>query len=1041
GNGVSGLTLGSVGSGYIGAPYVDITGGGGSNATGYAVVDLNPASPTFGQLTGVVLSNPGVGYTNTPTINLLGGGGSGAGVTASGIVANTSGGLTKLGSGTLTLSGANTYTNGTTVSAGTLSFANTLAKPSVGTVNVLSNAALGLGVGGTGYFTSANVDALWANTLPGVNMDSNALVGIDTSASNFTYGTAQSTRGLVKLGANTLILTNANTYTGPTIISGGILQINTNSALGNGNVFNNATLAFNRSGAYSVTNPISGTGTNLLIGGGTLTPVRDDNLPITGAVTLGDTNSVGNLDLTSYSQTIAGLTVASTSSTLTNVLTIGAGQTLTVNGTGANFLLGGNVAATINTRLIATGGGALIITNGSYFESGRNNNANFGNAAIMDLSGLGAFTLSTTGTVHFGNDSGGTFSAGSTNVLAINNTISAAVLAVDQAGGSGTTRLLLGTGTNIFNVGALMVGSGTAAQSLRGHNAFLQFATNTGSILLRGPDGISAADMSIGIRRAQTCNSVVDFTGHYADLLIDTLDVGGINYSLVPGGQPTGSFAFDTGTAIVNQAQIGSLQNVSTNFGATGIVTIAGGYVAISNGVTMAINSGGVTTDARIVGYLNLYGGTINIGTNALGNSINMATGIGTNLAYVTITNGTVTLAGNIVKGGGANTNLASVTLNGGILDMTGHASGDAINPMDSLTLQSGTLQNLGQFNGGAPLVKTGAGTLLLSGANFYTGGTTISNGTLAVGVNNALPPNTTLYADNLGSILDLNGHNQQVSGLSGAVGYRGTVNDSVGSGSLTLNFASGTNVLAGSLSGATSRFTLTGGGTLLLTGTNGFGTTVVSNGSTYVVNGRNDGGVITVYSASQLKGSGTIGAAVSVLAGGTLQAGNSPGLLTFTNGLTLAADSTNVWQLLGNSNASGLRGATNGYSAINVTGGNLFITTGSKIQLVFNATDSTVNWNDAFWNSNQTWHFVDITGGGASTNNYAFGDLVSTWLDVGGQTLTVARPSATFGASLDGSGNVLINYNAIPDPCTASLLGLIGVAFLVRRLRRRAQG
>src|SRR5690606_23252905 len=97
GNGGSDSTRVAGGTGYIGAPYVEITGGGGTGATGYAVVDLDPLSATFGKVTDVVLTNPGVGYTSTPTINLLGGGGTGASIAAAGIATNTSGGLTKNG--------------------------------------------------------------------------------------------------------------------------------------------------------------------------------------------------------------------------------------------------------------------------------------------------------------------------------------------------------------------------------------------------------------------------------------------------------------------------------------------------------------------------------------------------------------------------------------------------------------------------------------------------------------------------------------------------------------------------------------------------------------------------------------------------------------------------------------------------------------------------------------------------------------------------------------------------------------------------------
>ena len=102
-----------------------------------------------------------------------------------------SGSLTTLGSNVLTLSGSNTYTRGTTVSAGVLTFAKTAAEPSSGTATVAAGATLGLGVGTSGaYFTSANVNSLFAGTLPNVNMNPASNVGIDTTAGNFTYATS-----------------------------------------------------------------------------------------------------------------------------------------------------------------------------------------------------------------------------------------------------------------------------------------------------------------------------------------------------------------------------------------------------------------------------------------------------------------------------------------------------------------------------------------------------------------------------------------------------------------------------------------------------------------------------------------------------------------------------------------------------------------------------------------------------------------------------------------------------------------------------------
>ena len=141
------------------------------------------------------------------------------------------GALIKNGPGALSLYGANSYSGGTTVAAGMLVFGKTASKPAAGTVTVAAGAGLGLGLGGASGFSSADVDALWAGTLPGVTLDAASLVGIDTSYGDVTYATGQSTRGLVKTGTNTLTLSGVNTYTGGTLIQAGVLSIPTTAAL------------------------------------------------------------------------------------------------------------------------------------------------------------------------------------------------------------------------------------------------------------------------------------------------------------------------------------------------------------------------------------------------------------------------------------------------------------------------------------------------------------------------------------------------------------------------------------------------------------------------------------------------------------------------------------------------------------------------------------------------------------------------------------------------------------------------------------------
>ena len=104
-------------------------------------------------------------------------------------------------------------------------------------------------------------------------------------------------------------------------------------------------------------------------------------------------------------------------------------------------------------------------------------------------------------------------------------------------------------------------------------------------------------------------------------------------------------------------------------------------------------------------------------------------------VASINITGGTTTVNGNIVRGNVSNnsTATATVTLNGGTLNMTGKSVGSATNTV-SLDAQQGTLQNLGELNGGGTLTKTTPGKLVVEGTNTYTGATAVNEGIFQVG-------------------------------------------------------------------------------------------------------------------------------------------------------------------------------------------------------------------------------------------------------------------------------------------------------------------
>ncbi len=125
GNGVAGISITPRG-GYIGPPFVTIAGGDGTGAT--AVAQFDSAN---GTVTGVIMTSHGFGYTSLPSVTLSGGGTNlQTAVTGITLAPNTGGGLTKQGTGTLTLGGTNTYGGTTTISNGILKLGNALALPS-----------------------------------------------------------------------------------------------------------------------------------------------------------------------------------------------------------------------------------------------------------------------------------------------------------------------------------------------------------------------------------------------------------------------------------------------------------------------------------------------------------------------------------------------------------------------------------------------------------------------------------------------------------------------------------------------------------------------------------------------------------------------------------------------------------------------------------------------------------------------------------------------------------------------------------------------
>ncbi len=209
------------------------------------------------------------------TINLgskkLKTGGLNTSTTVASVISGAGGVLEKEGSGTLTLTGANTFTGGTTISSGTLQ----------------------IGAGGT------------AGSIAG-NILNNAAM-IFNRSNNLTYAGVISGIGtLTKLGAGILTLTGNHTFTGDTTISAGTLSIGSGGTTGSiaGNIIDNSALRFNRSNNLTYAGVISGSGTLQKSGAGVLSLTGANLYTGTTTITTG-TLSIGDEELLEVLQEIS----------------------------------------------------------------------------------------------------------------------------------------------------------------------------------------------------------------------------------------------------------------------------------------------------------------------------------------------------------------------------------------------------------------------------------------------------------------------------------------------------------------------------------------------------------------------------------------------------------------------------------------------------------------------------------------------------------------------------------------------------------------
>jgi hypothetical protein len=448
-----------------------------------------------------------------------------------------------------------------------------------------------------------------------------------------------------------------------------------------------------------------------------------------------------------------------------------------------------------------------------------------------------------------------------------------------------------------------------------------------------------------------------------------------------PGGSSvtldTGSLTLGGTTSSWQAGNIFLLNGATLAISSTNILTAAGNdQILVGGSPASAFNNAGTFTKSG-------GSGTTNVGANTRNDGlISGQTGVLQFSGSVT-NNGTLFAAGGALQVSGPLTNLSGGTLTGGTYRSSSNlalATGSAINTIAANTTVQ--LDGVNSIFAAVNPVSTINGTFrLTNGRQFTTAGDLTTSGTLDVDSTSLLGINGKLTVPSTGTASILNGM-VSMSPTSGTTSVAGTLNVGVGA---TL---SGTQLL-----------TVMSGGKLAVQGTVTQPVTVASNGI--------------------LSGNALIKNKLTILAGGHLQPGNSPGTTTVNGDMTL--NGSYDWDLNGNDNT--MAGGT--FDKVLVSG-----TTALDPPAVNVAFGPALSFSDPFWTTPKTWDILD-------TGQFSVDTVLPDITTPGG--FQGIYPNGAFALSLS---NTSLNINwypqGVPEPGSCALVGLAAAAWAARRFFRK---
>jgi autotransporter-associated beta strand protein len=857
--------------------------------------------------------------------------------------------------GTVILTNTNTYTGNTTIGSGD---------------------TLQLGDGTTDGVINSSASIT----------DNGTLIYNRSTGSSFTYSNAISGSGaLTKSGSGTQILTSADTYSGPTTINAGTLQIGAGGAMGalsgSSAITDNGSLVFDRSNAV-----VQGTdfGSAAITGSGSLTQLGS------GSLTLNAANSFSggvNINAGSVSVTNVGISGANSNLGTNGTINIGAtttGGTLLYTGAGETSDKVINLAGTTGGATIDQSGAGLLNITGNLTATGagaktltlQGSTAGTGElaSAIMD-SGSGAISVTKAGT--------GTWTLPGNNTYSGPTTVSGGIL------------ILSGSNNN-----------GSSATASVSSGATLQLQANVGNTSVTGTsyalgNAANKLTLSNGSTLQLRSNSSVSFNG--MDNLPGlngttiTIDVNNITAGTTNGATNGGT-----------QNQTLTMGSATTGIGTTGQFNITGGDgytlafgpLATANGTGQTETFNPTSASVTIASYNNGAGAsnTLALAGTSTGNAVQGA-----------ITNTTGSLA--VTKSGastwtlsGANTYKGATTISGGTLGLTGTLNGSSVSTSGTAILTESASGVI--VGSGVTFAQGSSGTSTLAGNNSYTGATTVTGGIFVLsGSNNNGSSATTSVSNGATLQLRANAANTSASGTSYALGT--AANKLTLSNGSTLQLRSDTSV---SFNGVDS-----------LPGLNGTTITIdVNNITAGTTNGTTNGGTQnqTLTMGSATTGIGTsgqfniTGGDGYTLAFGPLQTANGTGNTETFNPTSASVTIASYNNGVGASNTLALAGTSTGNAVL----GAISNTTGSLAVTKSGASTWTLSGANTYTGATTISAGTLIFAGSGSLGSVSVADSATLGTKLSGTSASVIAPAnLSFGTS--GTSNFAVNFNSLSNP------------------------